>query len=392
MSGDRVLPEGWRLVKFGDVVRKVNDKVDPETAGIDRYIAGEHMDTDDLRIRRWGNVGEGYLGPAFHMRFRPGQVLYGSRRTYLRKVALADFEGICANTTFVVESATPDLLPEFLPYVMTAEAFHEHSIQQSKGSVNPYINFSDLTWYEFALPSVYEQMRIVEVLDESARALAELVTAGGAAELLWLALAHETLVGGATCRLADRVDVLLGRQRHPKYAEGDFMTPYIRAANVKSGYLDLESIYEMNFDPDERATYGLNVGDVLVSEGCGNVDEVGANAVWEAQIDDPVCFQKALIRLRSGPGTTPGLLRHWARFAFESGLFKTIARGTSIWHVSAERTRELPYPDLTIEEQQTAEFVLTQAEAVVNLVSRHRHDAERSMSDLREHLLLAGGA
>ena len=163
MSTDK-LPDGWTRVKFGDVVRKVSDRVDPETAGIERYVAGEHMDTDDLSIRRWGDVGDGYLGPAFHMRFKPGQVLYGSRRTYLRKVAVADFEGICANTTFVLEPSSKDLLPEFLPLVMTTEAFHDHSIKQSKGSVNPYINFSDLTWYEFALPPIDEQQRIVDVI------------------------------------------------------------------------------------------------------------------------------------------------------------------------------------------------------------------------------------
>lgn len=175
------LPDGWTRVEFGDVVRKVNDRVDPDTAGIDRYVAGEHMDTDDLTIRRWGEIGDGYLGPAFHMRFRPGQVLYGSRRTYLRKVAVADFEGITANTTFVVEPSSKDLLPEFLPLLMTTEAFHEHSIKQSKGSVNPYINFSDLTWYEFALPPIDEQRRIIEVLaavDKHASCLAKQVDVG----------------------------------------------------------------------------------------------------------------------------------------------------------------------------------------------------------------------
>lgn len=152
-------------VKFGDVVCQVKDKVDPETSGLDRYIAGEHMDTDDLRIRRWGEIGDGYLGPAFHMRFKPGQVLYGSRRTYLRKVAVPDFEGICANTTFVLEPKDPNrLLPELLPFIMQTERFHEHSVKQSKGSVNPYVNFSDLEWYEFALPPLAEQRRIAEVL------------------------------------------------------------------------------------------------------------------------------------------------------------------------------------------------------------------------------------
>ena len=163
---ERELKPGWRLVRFGDVVRQVKDKVDAKSSGLKWYVAGEHMDTDDLRIRRRGEITDDYLGPAFHMRFKPGHVLYGSRRTYLRKVAVADFEGICANTTFVLESRDPDLLlPELLPFVMQTETFHEFSMQNSKGSVNPYINFSDLTEYEFALPPLTEQRWYADLLD-----------------------------------------------------------------------------------------------------------------------------------------------------------------------------------------------------------------------------------
>ena len=175
------LKPGWTRVAFGDVVRQVKDRVDPGRAGLERYVAGDHMDTDDLCIRRWGEIGDGYLGPAFHMRFRPGQVLYGSRRTYLRKVAVADFEGITANTTFVLESkASNVLLPELLPFIMQSESFHKHSIEQSKGSVNPYVNFSDLAAYEFALPPPEEQRRQVDVLlavDGSTEAFRTLVEA-----------------------------------------------------------------------------------------------------------------------------------------------------------------------------------------------------------------------
>jgi type I restriction enzyme S subunit len=142
----------WKRVRLGDVVRQVKTTVDPRTSGLERYVAGEHMDSDELRIKRWGTVGDGYLGPAFHRAFKAGQVLYGSRRTYLRKVAYADFDGICADTTFVAESLDPTvLLPRLLPFVMTTESFHAHSIAQSKGSVNPYVNWSDLAWYEFDL-------------------------------------------------------------------------------------------------------------------------------------------------------------------------------------------------------------------------------------------------
>ena len=164
---DRNLKPGWTRVAFGDVVRQVKDRVEPVTSGLKCYVAGDHMDTGDLHIRRWGEIGDGYLGPAFHMRFRPGQVLYGSRRTYLRKVAVADFAGITANTTFVLESKDSNvLLPDLLPFVMSTESFHKYSIEKSKGSVNPYVNFSDLAAYEFALPPLQEQYRISTVLNE----------------------------------------------------------------------------------------------------------------------------------------------------------------------------------------------------------------------------------
>src|SRR4051794_31040620 len=59
------LPQGWRIVTFGEIVRQTKVDADPETSGLERYVAGEHMDTDDLHIRRWGTIGDGYLGPAF---------------------------------------------------------------------------------------------------------------------------------------------------------------------------------------------------------------------------------------------------------------------------------------------------------------------------------------
>lgn len=155
----------WKHVSLSDVVAASKEKVDPSTGVINRYVAGEHMDSDDLKIHRWGNTSDVDLGPAFHRRFRPGQVLYGSRRTYLRKVAVADFDGVCANTTYVLESKDEHvLLQEFLPFVMSSETFHAFAIRESRGSVNPYVNWSDLERFEFHLPPLDEQKRIVDLL------------------------------------------------------------------------------------------------------------------------------------------------------------------------------------------------------------------------------------
>jgi hypothetical protein len=81
------------MVRFEDVVRDVKETVDRESTHLTRFVAGDHMDSDDIHLRRWGEINGDYLGPAFHRGFRKGQVLYGSRRTYLKKVAVAPFDG-----------------------------------------------------------------------------------------------------------------------------------------------------------------------------------------------------------------------------------------------------------------------------------------------------------
>jgi type I restriction enzyme S subunit len=68
---------GWARVSLGAVATASKEKVDPADGTVDRYVAGEHMDSDDLKIRRWGDPSETELGPAFHRRFHPGQILYG---------------------------------------------------------------------------------------------------------------------------------------------------------------------------------------------------------------------------------------------------------------------------------------------------------------------------
>lgn len=156
--------QDWQTVSFGDVVSQGKGTIDPKSSGVERYIAGEHMVTEDLHLRQWGTVGEDYLGPAFHRPFEKGDILYGSRRTYLKKVAVADFDGVTSNTTFVIKENLDLVVPGFIPFLMLSERFTEHSIKNSKGSVNPYINFKDITKFEFCLPPYEEQARLAELL------------------------------------------------------------------------------------------------------------------------------------------------------------------------------------------------------------------------------------
>lgn len=152
-------------VKFGDVVKEYKGKIDQSNNPYEYYVAGDHMDTDDLTIRRRGCFATDDVGPAFIREFKKGHVLYGSRRTYLRKIAVADFDGVTANTTFVLETKDENVLRQrLIPFIMYTESFTEWSIKKSKGSTNPYVLFKDLADYEFDLPDINKQDELVELL------------------------------------------------------------------------------------------------------------------------------------------------------------------------------------------------------------------------------------
>jgi restriction endonuclease S subunit len=156
-----------RTVFFSQAAKKIMRKIDPITSGIERIVAGENLGSEDLKIRTWQRVGEGYLGPAFHVHFKSGDILYGSRRTYLKKVAYADFEGVCSNTTYVIQANQEILLQDYLKYVMLSESFTEYSIGVSKGSTNPYINWKDLNDYYFKIPDLKIQREVCNFIDKA---------------------------------------------------------------------------------------------------------------------------------------------------------------------------------------------------------------------------------
>ncbi len=168
-------------------------------------------------------------------------------------------------------------------------------------------------------------------------------------------------------------EVALGRQRSPANDTGPHMIPYLRAANVKDGTLDLSDVKEMNFDPREQAIFSLRRGDVLVTEGSGSITAVGASSVWNGEIDGTVCFQNTLLRLRPRAGTYPSFLAWWCRHAFADGIFASAATGANIYHLSAERLRSRPMTLLPLAEQrEIANYLDAETARIDALIAKKR--------------------
>jgi type I restriction enzyme S subunit len=149
-------------VRFGDVVENCNETCDPADAGLERFVAMEHLEPGSLHVRSWGNVAD---GTTFTRRCRPGQVLFGKRRAYQRKVAVAEFEAVVSGDIYVLAPKDSQrLLPELLPFLCLSERFFQHAVGTSAGSLSPRTNWSSLASFEFDLPPLDQQRRIAEIL------------------------------------------------------------------------------------------------------------------------------------------------------------------------------------------------------------------------------------
>lgn len=159
---NQALKSGWRRVRFDQMAENIGDRVDdPSQAGVERYVGLEHLDPESLKLRRWGTPDE---VEATKLRFQPGDIIFGKRRAYQRKLAVADFEGICSAHAMVLRAREDTVVKEFLPVFMQSEVFFERALSISVGSLSPTINWRTLAAQEFAIPPKDEQRRIADIL------------------------------------------------------------------------------------------------------------------------------------------------------------------------------------------------------------------------------------
>ena len=297
---------GWKLVKFGDVVRNVNENSrDFEADGIERVVGLDHLDSDSLPLRRWDDLADLPDGTSFSRKFRAGQVLFGKRRAYQRKVAVADFDGICSGDILVFESASEELLPEFLPYVVQSKGFFEQALGTSAGSLSPRTKWSDLAKYEFALPPIDEQRRLAEnfeLFDRVTCAYEEVTRR--AEQLISSTVEHFLRVWSHVVPTVRVEDVSLSGPRNGLAMRsggeaGDYVTVALSA--VRNGTLELEgNLKATSFSTEVVRPYLLHGGEFLVVRGNGNRQLVG-RACLVGELVPGLFHHDKLIRLFFDP-------------------------------------------------------------------------------------------
>lgn len=151
-----------QTVKFGDICKEVKlTTKDPIGDGYERYIGLEHLDSGSLKIKRWGMIAED--SPSFTRVFKKGQILFGKRRPYLKKAAIAEFDGICSGDIIVMEATSENQHPEFLEVLVHSTDFWDWAVKTSSGSLSPRTKFKSLAEYNFVLPDDEKLKGLVEL-------------------------------------------------------------------------------------------------------------------------------------------------------------------------------------------------------------------------------------
>lgn len=153
---------GWKKYRFDEVCRQVNEATkDPAEEGLEYVIGLEHIEPNNLHITQWDTLEK---ETTFTRKFKKGQVLFGRRRAYQRKVAYAEFDGICSGDILVFEAIEKVMLPELLPFLIQSDGFFQKALETSAGSLSPRTKFKELADYEFLLPPKPEQKRLAALL------------------------------------------------------------------------------------------------------------------------------------------------------------------------------------------------------------------------------------
>jgi type I restriction enzyme S subunit len=294
------------------------------------------------------------------MEFDEGDVLYGRLRPYLNKVCRPTFAGL-ASAEFITFRDFNGITPEFLKYLLNQPGFVEFASRANEGD-RPRVKWSQIQGFEFELPDLDGQQRIVEIIEEQFSRLD--------AGVGTLQRARRSLVGyrraavqaaietdWPTAPLGHVAKVSGGIQKQPKRRPRANAYPYLRVANVLRGRLDLSTIERMELFEGELTRYQLKAGDLLIVEGNGSAGQIGRSAMWSGEIEECV-HQNHIIRARPSDGLDPQFLNiYWNSPRAIRRITQVAASTSGLYTLSTSKVKAvpIPVPDLAIQQRVVAE-------------------------------------
>ena len=272
------MDDGWVETTLGACCAFIAEKLDPAVAKPGTpYVGLEHIEPGLGTVR---NPGVAAQVSSLVNKYQKGDTLFGRLRPYLRKVVLADAEGVCSPEVLVLRPNTALVLPGFLHLLASSEPAIEHAVALSAGSRMPRTSVADLASLPVWLPPIPVQRRVVDLMGHLDNHLANLRAerdAVGAVMNLTLLSWDRVLDGVATVPLAS----LCTPRSGPSWNAGDesaVASPgsvrVVKITNTRpDGTLDMtDETYVVGVPP---SAVRLNDRSLIMVRTNGNRDRIG---------------------------------------------------------------------------------------------------------------------
>ena len=367
-------------VKLSNVIRRAQTKVDKDDTDLVFYVGGEHIESENIRVHSRGIIVESTIGPMFYYGFKAGDFLLVSRNPHLKKAGMVDFDGICSEKTFVLETANSDvLLPEFLPFVLQNERFWDYAYRHRHGSTNTFINWSTLANYEFELPDLETQRKLAEVLwsiNDTMEAYKNLISATD--ELVKSQFME--LFGDPVTNTQGRevrpfkdfmLDIRYGTSQPPTFSEfGEFK--FIRATNIKAGRITENDMLRISADEATKIEKcRLNGNEIIIVRSGANT---GDTCVVTDEYRDQYAGYDIIITLNLEIAN-PVFFNELMNTHYMQAIIKPLTVRAAQPHINSEQVQNLPMLVVPLPEQE-------QFAAFVRQSDKSKFELEQALAEL----------
>ena len=352
---EKQIKDGWQIVKFGDIAKEVKlTTKNPAEDGLEFYVGLDHLDPQSLRIARKGIIAED--NPSFTRRFSAGQILFGKRRCYQKKAAVAGFEGICSGDIIVMDATPKKIIPGLLPFIIQSDAFFDWAEKTSSGSLSPRTKWKSLAEFEFPLPPIERQKEILEVLEKLEECLnsAEKTSiAGQYAQTRTMNELINRLIDDSPRKKLSELGITFGGLSGKKGSDfGKSGKPYITYLNIYNNFeIDPNGVDLVSIKPKEKQNQ-VKKGDVLFTISSETPDEVGISSVMTEELGEvylnSFCFG---FRLSDSSKFFPKYLKYFFRSSYFRQAIRRLAQGSTRYNLSKSEFLKISIPILSDNQQ-----------------------------------------
>ena len=274
--------------RFDQIAINSTAKKKPVEEDKHHYIGLEHLDPGNLTVSRWGSdiapKGEKLL-------MQKGDVLFGKRRAYQKKVAIAPFDGIFSAHGMVLRPKEEVIDKDFFPMFISSDYFLDSAIAISVGSLSPTINWKDLAKLEFGLPTLEEQKRLAKVLwaiDDTIQAYQKhIINTRQLIQSYFIEHFGDTLSEKQNYETVALSEIFNKPQAGEWGSDDPDGTgiPVLRTTNfTDEGYVDFSDVATRIIDEKKVAKKALSKGDILIEKSGGSNDKpVGRVVLFEGE-------------------------------------------------------------------------------------------------------------